>query len=159
MRFRFNAQLPFLDTRKYKQQLDQSLRDLLVKSASAWLAAAADAIPVWSGAAESTLKDLAAQVNFALSVTPVNNAPDRRRLGTEEGTGELDVDASKGRYSFTYTTTLAHLIANERGFNARNLKTPTPYNFREKAMKAWEEAIRNADIPNIRVTVKGRIYG
>ncbi len=161
MKFRANFKLPELDKRKFKQLLDEQLQDLLVESARAWLRAGTFKVPVWSGAALSTFQELASRVNFAISVSPVADAPDRRSLGRSQGTGELEIDTRKGVYSFTYSTTLDHLIENETGVSPiqKRLIRPTPYNFREAALQAWKQVAKDAMLPGLAITVRGRTYG
>lgn len=159
MKFKFNAQLPTFNKRNFIQRLDLELGDLLVEAATAWLEAGAFKVPVWSGAARSTFQELAAKLNFALSISPVNNAPDRRALGRDSGTGDFIIDKKRGIYGFEYTTTLDHLIENETTeSNFPNLKTPTPYNFRLAALRAWEDVARRAGLPGFRFTITGRIF-
>ena len=160
MKFKFKTQLPTLNIRQFKAQLERDLTDLLVRSATAWLQAGVFKVPVWSGAARSTFVDLASRVNFTLTITPKSTAPDRRGLGKAEGTGELKIDPKRGTFGFVYTTTLDHLIENETGTsNFPGLITPTPYNFREAALSAWQEVADQAQLPGFRLNVKGRIYG
>lgn len=160
MKFKANFQLPFFDKRLFIQRLDAQLTDLLVESAQQWLAEATGRVPVWSGAARSTFQELASQVDFAITVSPVSTAPDRRALGESEGFGDLQIDRKRGYYSFTYSTTLEHLIENETTTSSnKNLKTPTPYKFREAALRAWEQVAEQASLPGFRFTVRGRTYG
>jgi hypothetical protein len=160
MKFKGKFQLPSLNLQQFKQKLDIQLRDLLVESAKVWLQAGTSKVPVWSGAARSTFQDLASRVNFAISISPVPHAPDRRGLGRSTGTGDLEIDPKKGFYSFTYTTTLEHLIENETTVSDNpNLKTPTPYNFRQAALEAWRQVAQNASLTDLKITIKGRTYG
>ena len=160
MKFQLKTQLPTLDRRVFQQKLDSMLTDLLTESARAWLQAGSFKVPVWSGAALSTFHELASRVNFAISVSPVAGAPDRRSLGKQESTGELKIDSKSGLYAFEYSTTLEHLIENETTTsNFPGLITPTPYNFREAALRAWEDVVKNARLPGLTLRVKGKTYG
>lgn len=159
MKFTAKFQLPELNIRKFKQQLDRKLSDLLVESAIAWLQAGAFKVPVWSGAARSTFLDLASRVNFSIEISPVASAPDRRSLGRSQGTGELKIDKKRGVYGFVYATTLDHLIENELGVSPLpNLITPTPYNFRQAALRAWERVAIKSSLPGLVLTAKGRVF-
>lgn len=159
MKFTAKFQLPELNLRKFKQQLDRELSDLLVESATAWLQAGAFKVPVWSGAARSTFLDLASRVNFSISISPVATAPDRRALGRSQGTGELKIDKKRGVYGFVYTTTLDHLIENELGVSLfPGLITPTPYDFRLAALRAWEQVAIKSSLPGLVLNAKGAVF-
>jgi hypothetical protein len=159
MKFTAKLNLPELDVRAFKTKLDRELSDLLIEAATAWLEAGVFEVPVWSGAARSTFADLAARLNFSIAVSPVATAPDRRALGRSQGEGRLLIDKTKGTYGFEYSTTLDHLIENETGTSTfPNLKTPTPYNFRLAALRAWEEVARKSSLPGLRVSAKGRVF-
>ncbi len=159
MKFTAKFQLPELNLRKFKQQLDRELTDLLIESAIAWLQAGSFKVPVWSGAARSTFLDLASRVNFSIGISPVSTAPDRRSLGRSQGTGELKIDKKRGIYGFVYATTLDHLIENELGVSSLpNLITPTPYNFRAAALRAWEQVAIKSSLPGLVVTAKGKVF-
>lgn len=160
MKFQARFQLPEINQGVFKKLLDKQLTDLLVESAKAWLEAGTFKVPVWSGAAASTFQELASRIGFTLGITPVSTAPDRRSLGRNEGTGIIEIDSNRGTYSFTYSTTLDHLIENETGAsNFPGLITPTPYNFREAALMAWQQVARTAKLPGLAITIKGRTYG
>jgi hypothetical protein len=159
MKFRAKFQLPSLNLSQFKKKLDLQLRDLLARSAAEWLMAAEQKIPVWSGAAVSTLQELASKIGFQISVTPTSTAPDRRDLGRRSGEGELQIDMVRGVYGFTYNTTLDHLIENETMTSTLpGLITPTPYKFREDALRAWRRVAATAELPNLKFTLRGRTY-
>jgi len=159
MKFTFNAQLPTLDVNKIKAQIDQELSDLLIEAATAWIEAGAFKVPVWSGAARSTFHDLASRLNFTLAISPTANAPDRTALGRGAGSGDLKIDKKRGTYGFEYSTTLDHLIENETGTsNLPGLKTPTPYNFRLAALRAWEEVAKKSNLPGFRIKATGKVF-
>jgi hypothetical protein len=160
MKFTGKFQLPELNISKIQRQLDDYLSDLLVESAKAWLEGGVFKVPVWSGAARSTFQELASRVDFAIAISPKSNAPDRRGLGEAEGFGELKIDTKSGVYSFTYATTLDHLIENETTTSSfPGLITPTPYNFREAALRAWLEVAEKASLPGFVLTIKSKNYG
>lgn len=167
MRFTGTLKALKCDKARFKRELQEELSELIAKSAFAWLNAALQPIPSWSGAARSTFSDLASRINFQLSVQPKATAPDRRNLGENSGTGEIMIDPMRGKAFFKYTTTLDHLIFNE--FNANPASDPrvfaptrirnTPYNFQEKAAAAWQRVANTAKlpVPRIRAGKKFRI--
>lgn len=155
MRFVGTLKTIRVDLNRFRKDLEIELRELIARSAFAWLNAALEPIPVWSGASRSTFADLAARINFQLSVQPDTGAPNRTQLGRQTSTGDLEIDAATGIAYFRYSTTLRHLIFNE--FNANpdadpNARAPeniegTPYGFREKARQAWQEVADEARLP------------
>lgn len=161
MKFTATLQLPFIDNRAFLKSLDETLTDLLTESITAWLQVSTTVVPVWSGAARSTFRDLASRINFSFSTHPVSSAPDRRALGTSQGFSELEIDKKRGIYGFTYITTLDHLIENETSVASIDefLHVKTPYNFRDKAARAWEDVAANAEIPDIGLRTKKQVYG
>ena len=154
MRFTGTLKLIGIDQNRFRKELERELRELVAKSAFAWLNAALRPIPSWSGAARSTFSDLAATIGFQLSVQPKSSAPDRRARGEAEGTGELEINP-KGVSFFRYTTTLEHLIFNEFNSNpaadpkvfAPNSIRGLPYGFQEKAQQAWQRVADTAQLP------------
>lgn len=155
MRFVGNLRTIRVDLNRFRKDLEIELRELIARSAFAWLNAALEPIPIWSGASRSTFADLAARINFQLSVQPDSDAPNRTQLGRQTSTGDLEIDPTVGVAYFRYSTTLRHLIFNE--FNANpdsdpNVRAPesiegTPYGFREKARRAWQEVANEARLP------------
>jgi hypothetical protein len=82
-----------------------------------------------------------------MAFTPVSDAPDRIQMGLNNGEAVFEVDSSQSIYSFTYSTTLPHLIINEY-FNANDfpeknghqfhLTHPGPYHFQEAGRRTFE---------------------
>lgn len=144
-----------LDLPRFRKDLSKELQEVLAQSAFAWLNAATSVVPVWSGAARSTFKPLADRISFQLAISPKSTAPDRRSEGESEGTGDFDIDVPNGKFFFTYSTTLAHLIFNE--FNANPANDPnafapgaitgTPYGFLGKAQQAWQRVADTVRLP------------
>jgi len=137
---------------KYHAALQAALMDKLAYAAAEFVRAATSVIPVWSGASVATFLHLAYAASYSLPTpSPVHGAPNRVSLGLAEGGGYFDVSASDGRFSFTYWTTLPHLIINEYydatqwGFN---LITPGPYLFQHKAKLASTKILVSAALPN-----------
>ena len=99
-------------------------------------------IPIWSGASVATFSKLASKVGLGMSINTAGDAPDRIRLGEENSEATFTPDRDSGIYSFSYVTTLPHLIVNEYhdatqwGFN---LKHPGPYHFQEKGQEAFRD--------------------
>jgi hypothetical protein len=164
MRLSATFRIPRFDLSGYQSDLKKALADAITKAAIAWLHATTTKIPVWSGASLGTFRQLASQVGFQVDISVARNAPERINLGLQNSTGKLDVsEGGNGRVSFTYGTTLAHLVYNE--FNNANavpdptlfskLKNPGPYNFQgagEAAARASIEDVRLPD-PTKRITI------
>lgn len=157
MKFRGKLSIPALDLSGYLSRLDKVLTDAIQNAAREWLHATVVEVPVWSGASAATFLKLAAAVAFPLGVSPITGVKSRVPIGTANSTGSLDLDKSAGRYTFTYGTTLAHLIYNE--FNNANanpdptlfayLHEPGPYNFGAKGKDAFDRATAGVSLPPV----------
>jgi hypothetical protein len=112
-----NFQAPRINLSAYKTAAHRYYSWVIASALRDWLVATRDTIPIYTGASRETFTPLASQVEFGSM-----NGP------------------SGGRYSFTYDTTLAHLIINEY-YDARqwgfHLIHPGPYNFQERGKKAF----------------------
>lgn len=155
----FDAALISFNSRLAKKAVNDAFRRVLRKAVEAWVRTAEEIIPVYSGAARATLRKLASDVGINVPITPTPNAVkrvgDRTSLGEAAGANSKLIEVP-GRYGFKYSADLPHLIANETiaGLhNVLNLKTPTPYNFREQADEAFRKVffdeLAKENIPKI----------
>jgi hypothetical protein len=142
--------------------MDTKLGKQLDRAATVWLnATVLLAIPVWSGASRATFLKLAREVNFPLTITGIKPSAQRfissgragPRLGFQQSKGEVRKGSPQGVYTFTYGTTLFHLVFNEfQDANASpeagrlfsRLKQPGPYNFQEIGKDAFEDYVKDA---------------
>lgn len=154
MKIKATLRAPRVDFTRYRRALQEALGDAIAQAAFQWLGATTAVIPVWSGASLATFQPLASAVGFSLSVSPVA-FEDRVNLGLTNATGEITADSNTGQFTFTYSTTLAHLIYNELN-NANispdptlfsRLKNPGPYHFQEKGSKAFEDSVKGVRLP------------
>ncbi len=131
---------PTLNIRAIRDSLDRQLRRTLAEGAFVWLNAAIAEIPVWSGAARATFLIAARGIDYHVDLGQAPNAPNRIPLGESLGEGGVVCDKASGVYTFSYSTTLRHLITNE--YENVNppipLKKPGPYRFQEIAMAAYQ---------------------
>ncbi len=158
MRFKATFVKPRIDFAKWRRALDDDIGMTLELAVVAWLNAATAPIPTWSGAARGTFSELAARVNFALSIQPTPLGA-QIGLGAAAGraasSGTLTNDPKRGIYQAEYSTSLEHLIFNE--FNDGNtdprvfsrLKNPTPYGFLAKGNAAFSQAASKATLPTV----------
>lgn len=134
-----------IDIKKVQNSLHEQFVAVLREAVKVWVMTAQQNIPVWSGASQSTLKTLAGKVGVDIAVFPVPGAPDRTGLGEGSGQGDLRINRGQGRYSFFYSTNLPYLIRNDTRDMSEamrgRLKTPTPYQFREKADAAFRKIV------------------
>jgi hypothetical protein len=161
-------QVPTMDKPRWLRETELVMSDLLGQAIAAWLAAATAPIPAWSGASLGTFSKLAAEVGFHLGIAATPNGL-RGGLGAGAGaatsTGSVDINASKGVYTFEYSTTLRHLIFNEyKNANVTpdpavfsRLKRPGPYQFQEKGAEAFLQVAKEAALPFPRITSKRTI--
>ena len=157
MKLKAQFQAPRISA-SYRQTLQESLTHELVKASQAYLHAVADAlIPVYGGASRATFSQLASHAEFALTIDPVG--PNTVELGAANG--QCAWLAGPSEYSFTYTTTLPHLIINEYQ-NANefqrpgggywfHLHNPGPYHFQEAGEAAFYQSLSTLDLPALRL--------
>ncbi len=167
MHIKAKFQAPRIDLNRYKEALHARLSEKLAQAGMEYLEATAEAIPEWSSASKATFSPLACHVGYVLTFEQAPGAPNRVELGLENGTAEFVTNPDTGLYSFTYYTTLPHLIVNEY-YNANtfvNPKTghryfklihPGPYHFQEAGKKAFQLEAVTVILPDWRdsVTVK-----
>ena len=161
MKFKGSLKAPRIDLTGYRATLHGQLNEAIVEAAHEWLDATVVAlIPEWSGASVSTFYHLARAVGFSLTAGTAGVAPDRRSEGRRAGDGGLEIDRSKGVYTFKYGTTLRWLIHNE--FNTPDtdpnvfyrLKQPGPYQFQEAGAKAFRQFAQKVRLPDPRRHIK-----
>jgi hypothetical protein len=150
MKFTGTLRAPRIDLDKYRRVLDKHLREAIAQALTEWLEATVMAeVPVWSGASRATFLALARNIEYNIPIFPV--APSRISRGVSESSGSLEADEMKGRYVFTYQTTLPWLIINEY-FDATqwgfHLKKPGPYDFQKKGAAAFRRFAENVRLPN-----------
>ena len=151
-----NFQIPKVDLNQFQQALHEELTKALVTGAKTYLETVVpkdtgEGIPVWSGASRATFSQLADHVEYVISCSPVHGAPDRIVMGMGSGTAMFEPGTvTAGVYSFTYETTLTHLIINEY-YDATqwgyHLKRPGPYHFQEKGRLAFEQVASTIVLP------------
>lgn len=156
MKFHGTFRSPSLDLSSYLDRLHKELTEAIQGAAREWLHATVTEIPVWSGASVATFLKLSQQVAFPLGVSPVTGAPNRISLGQGKSFGAVEMNRQTGKYTFQYSTTLAHLIYNE--FNNANitpdptlfaqLHNPGPYNFQAKGADAFDRVAGRVKLPN-----------
>jgi hypothetical protein len=173
MRFTVNFKAPTIDTVKWLARLDTRLSKEIERAAVVWLnATVLLAIPVWSGASRATFIKLARQVSFPLTITGIKSSADNfiaagvagPRLGFQQSRGEVKKGTPQGVYTFTYGTTLFHLVFNEYQDANQNkaagrvfaeLLEPGPYNFQEIGKDAFEDYVKDAvELPSPWRTIK-----
>jgi hypothetical protein len=150
MKFTGTLRAPRIDLDKYRRVLDKHLREAIAQALMEWLEATVMAeVPVWSGASRATFLALARNIEYNIPIFPV--APSRISRGVSESSGSLEADEMKGRYVFTYQTTLPWLIINEY-FDATqwgfHLRKPGPYDFQKKGEAAFRKAAATVRLPN-----------
>jgi hypothetical protein len=155
MKFKGTLRAPRIDLTGYRAALHEEFSQAIVEAAHEWLDATVVAlIPVWSGASVSTFYHLARAVGFSLMAGAAGVAPDRRSEGRRAGDGGLEIDRTKGTYTFKYETTLRWLIHNE--FNTPDtdpnvfyrLKQPGPYHFQQAGAEAFRQYAQEVRLPS-----------
>lgn len=168
MKFTATFNIPRFDGAKYAKILREYFVDHLTEAAVKWLGAVTPHIPVWSGASIATFLPLARAVSYPLSIQPsLLSRGSRVQMGLDNADGSLDVDEGKGSFTFTYSTSLAHLIWNE--FNNANIHpdptkwpppaeliTPGPYFFEVYGRDAFEEYAAGVTLPDPFMALRAR---
>ena len=142
--------VPRIDIARYKAALNERLSEALAQAGCKWLYTVDEIIPTWSGASKATLSPLASYVGYSLVIGVVAGAPNRIDLGLAHGSATFEANQDQTRYSFSYATTLPHLVINEyhnantfinpkTGQPYFHLRNPGPYHFQEAAAKALHE--------------------
>lgn len=155
---------PRLDLSKYEQMLREHLTAKIIAAAQDWLTATTFKIPIWTGASIATFLPLAQAASFPLTLygrgSPLSLGLESRiSLGLNNADGYLSIDDPKGSYTFTYSTTLAHLIWNE--FNNANIHpdptkwpppaeliNPGPYEFQRVGEMAFDRYAAGVRLPD-----------
>lgn len=133
------------------------MSELITLAAIEWINAALDIIPVWSGASHATFLHLARAAGYQLTINERSNAPNRVHLGARTSSGDIEIKADAGQFSFNYETRLRHLNINEREHATRltdprlfgELRDPGPYNFRDRAREVAVQIIMDGKLPDI----------
>ena len=159
---RFTAQFKLININEeaWRKRLNALLTKEIKKAAIAWLnATVLLAIPVWSGASRATFLKLARAVSFPLTITGIRALSSKNpkalgpSVGFQQSKGSVSADEKSGRFTFTYGTTLFHLVFNE--FNNANqnpsagklfarLRKPGPYNFQKIGEAAFDQYAQTA---------------
>ena len=152
---------PRIDVAAYKAQLKKHMTEKISEALYRYLEAAlahsaVGDMPTWSGGSRATFLKLARCIEYSIPIDPV--VPSREQQGENASFGELNPDKDgKGRYTFTYNTTLPWLVINENydatlwGFN---LHKPGPYQFQLAGIKAFEELAKDVKLLPVSATVK-----
>jgi hypothetical protein len=170
MHFSGTFRLPKVDMNEFNKLLDERLVRAITQGAREWLTAVIEdstprvGMPVWSAASRATFSPLASQAEFALGYAPVPDAPNRIDMGIGASPGDngtFERGETPGMYSFTYSTSLRHLIINE--YNNANtflnkdgkqyfhLTDPGPYHFQEKGKAAFLKYAATVSLPDVPV--------
>jgi len=148
MKLRATLRAPRIDLEKYRRELQAHLIEQTAMAAFKWLSAVSAKVPVWSGASRATFLHLANAISLQLSISPV--VRHRIPLGLAESEGSFNVKG--GRVSFTYQTTLRHLIYNE--FHNANVEwgfhliQPGPYHFQEAGRRVFGQEAEHVRLLN-----------
>lgn len=160
MKFTGTFRAPRLNLQKYRTLLHEHLSGEIAHAAFVWLSAVLEEIPVWSGASHATFLRLAREAGYNLTINP--GVVSRIPYGQRNGDGEIHADPQKGLYTFTYSTSLRHLIYNEfhdanvvpdSGLFSR-LINPGPYMFQLKGQMAFREHAKGARLPSPERAIK-----
>lgn len=147
-----------LDKEAASRALNRKVRELFKIGIRAWVDEAKNVVPVWSGGERAALTQIAEYAdvpvfgpgsNSRVTHTDVRDVARNVEERQEEGRASenFEVEQSTSKISFRWSSTLDYFNYNER-FNANiassraNLIDPGPYNMREQANNAWNEAVR-----------------
>jgi len=150
-----------IDVAAYKAKLKRYMTEKITEALYQYLEAAlkqstVGEMPTWSGGSRATFLNLARKIEYQVPITPV--VPSREQQGQDASYGELNADKDgKGRYTFSYSTTLPWLVTNEN-YNANDwgfhLHKPGPYQFQLAGIRAFEEVAKDVTLPSVTTTTK-----
>ncbi len=156
MKFKGSLTALQLDLEDYRRRLHEHMTGVITRAAFDWLNTVLNEIPTWSGASRATFLALSREVGFSLSISPSSSGSKGLGIGVgaSHGQGEMTADSKKGEYTFSYSTSLPHLIWNE--FNTpegdpnvfKGLKKPGPYHFQIKGQEAFQKIVAEVELPN-----------
>jgi hypothetical protein len=160
MKFKGSFKAPKLRVKAYQKVLHDYLAEVIAKAAFEWLGAVLPHVPVWSGASAATFLPLARRVGYQLTIQPLLYARRSRvDLGLSHANADMSVATDGSRATFTYSTTLAHLIWNEY-HNANvdpdptkwpppnELVEPGPYHFQDAGAKKFKQFADDVMLPS-----------
>lgn len=148
-----------LNLTEYKSVVMNTLENYNERAGRAWLHTVMDKTPIytWSGASRATFRRLAQALGTRVSIGTIRSPQgDRIAMGMTRSKGYVSVDRSKFTVSFTYQTTLPHLIYNEfdppvpgrypqpRTTHVRG----TPYFFQAKGAIEWVKYAKKIRLPS-----------
>ncbi len=166
MKLSFTCQMPRIAKARFRAELHRQLSEALAESCRVWLTtvikeSTSVGLPIWSAASIATLAPLASHVAYSLALIPAADAPNRVSFGLANGEADFEAGTQvAGLYTFTYYTTLPHLVINEY-HNANtfgdqktgktfHLKNPGPYHFQEKGLAAFRAFASTLVLPGWR---------
>jgi hypothetical protein len=117
MKFTGSFKAPRINVAAYRQKLQEVLGDAIAHAAFEWLGATVQEVPVWSGASRATFMPLASLIGFQVRSTQSSGVAE-----STSGSVTRQVTSKRtatGVFTFTYATSLEHLIFNE--FNNGNI--------------------------------------
>ena len=159
MKFKVKFHAVTLDLGAYKAELNSYMEEWLKQAGREWLNATVMAvIPTWSKASRATFQKLANELGTSVSYGPLKSLKDRESLGLAAGSGSgVELNPSNQQWHFKYHSDLNYLTYNEYNkavygqggvFSRSGLRHPTPYNFQEKGLKAFEDFTRFTELPS-----------
>lgn len=165
LKFSVRFRAPRIDEKAFLRVLDERMGKRIEDAAKAWLnAIVLSVIPIWSGASRATFSKLARAVGQPLSLAGISSnrvliSSSPGRWGPQAGYSNSKgfVTKDNAKYTFTYQTTLFHLVFNEQFDGNANpiagrvfstLKQPGPYNFRTIGQEAFNDYAKGVRLPN-----------
>lgn len=155
MKFTGQIAAPRIDLIGYRTALDKAMREAIAQAVMEWLNRVLEEIPDWTGASRATFVKLASTIGMN-----VTHKDTRSFMGDSESQGKLNLNEPPGHYTFTYQTSLPHLIWNE--YHDANtdpdptkypppakLWKPGPYEFQAKGLMAFVNFAKSVDLPSV----------
>jgi hypothetical protein len=167
LKMRAKLQSPRFDQSRYQVILEALARENLAKAIFEYIVTVQTIIPVWTGASQTTFTDLARLIGAPLVVTASGTAASRPNLVAKnqakaKADSGADLKIGNGVFSFSYFTSLPHLVYNE--YNNANtdrppelfsqLKNPGPYDFQGQTKSAVLVILREFVLPDPRDNIR-----
>lgn len=165
MRIKAKLRSPRIDLTKYVKALESKGRETISLAMFEYVTTYLSVIPVWTGASALAIQKVANLVGMPIvvSASPVlANRPGLISSSRAEADATSDgrLEVAGGKFSFTFSTSLPHLVYNEyHDANAEGapelfsqLINPGPYDFQGQTSQAVQEVFKRFAPPDLAAT-------
>jgi hypothetical protein len=132
-----------IDIAQFKKQLEAHLQKQLREAAGAWLIAAINKVPVWSGMSRASLRELINLTGKSVAIVPVRGV--RSRIPEGERFGSVKENTSLNDFSITIVTNVPHYTKQE--YENVGISKSAPWHSLAAGRAAAEPLLLKATLP------------